>query len=61
MLSCIIVHYPYPHPPRSAHTGDTLIPGSQSFKDFAHCLINVTIILTSTIDFQTTLITSDGH
>jgi hypothetical protein len=30
MLSCIIVHYPYPHPPRSAHTGDTLIPGSQS-------------------------------
>jgi hypothetical protein len=29
------------------------------FKGFAYCLINVTKILTSTIDFQTTLITSD--
>jgi hypothetical protein len=26
MLPCIIVHYPCPHPPRSANTGDTWIP-----------------------------------
>jgi hypothetical protein len=25
-MPCIIVHHPCPHPPRSAHTGDTWIP-----------------------------------